>query len=227
MRSDVTLYIVAAFFFILAITSTFLFTDMTQIFWIVLSTTLGIILIGAGYSQRPIAKKPIKTLLPTTDASTPTDSITQEVQVEEVQVEEVQVEEVQVEEVQVEAFSFTESVSVETPQTVEDTPEESEAISEESTLPSAQEGQVSTVTAQDNAAVSTPVNPEEAKAEAPLTSVKGVREKRAAQLNALGIYTVKELSQTPLEVLTKNLKPISQKQAADLIEAAKQRLGQA
>ena len=212
MRSDVTLYIVAAFFFILAITSTFLFTDMTQIFWIVLSTTLGIILIGAGYSQRPIAKKPIKTLLPTTDASTPTDSITQEVQVEEVQVE---------------AFSFTESVSVETPQTVEDTPEESEAISEESTLPSAQEGQVSTVTAQDNAAVSTPVNPEEAKAEAPLTSVKGVREKRAAQLNALGIYTVKELSQTPLEVLTKNLKPISQKQAADLIEAAKQQLGQA
>lgn len=208
MRSDVTLYIVAAFFFILAITSAFLFTDMTQIFWIVLSTTLGGTFIGAGYSQRPVARKPIKTvLLTTTDVSTTTDSIAQEASVEEA--------------------SVTESVSLETPQTVDIITEEPGVISEESTLPSVQEEQVSTATTQDNDTVSTPVNPEEAKDELPLTSVKGVREKRAAQLNALGIYTVKELSQTTLEVLTKNLKPISQKQAADLIEAAKQQLNQA
>jgi predicted flap endonuclease-1-like 5' DNA nuclease len=220
MRSDVTLYIVATFFFALAITSIVLFTDMNRIFWIALSTTLGIIIIGAGYSQRPIAKKPIKTLptTTTTDETPSIEAITQEALVEEAPAEEALIAD----------SSVLESVSVDAPQTVETiAAEETAVLSEESMLPPLQEEQASTVTAQGTIAASTPVEPEEAKDEAPLTSVKGVREKRAAQLNALGIYTVKELSQASVETLAKNLKPISQKQAADLIEAAKQQLKQA
>jgi predicted flap endonuclease-1-like 5' DNA nuclease len=212
MRSDVTLYIVAAFFFALTIVSVDLFSDMNRLFWIALSLTLGIIFIGAGYSQRPKAKQPIKTLPATTDESTPAESTTQEAPVEEAPVED---------------SSFAESVSVDDAQTVEAHVEDVEVISEAPMVSSAQEEQVPAVTVQeDNTAVSAQVEPKEDQ-EMPLTNVKGVREKRAAQLNALGIHTVKELSQTSVENLTKNLRPISQKQAADLIEAAKQYLKQA
>ncbi|MCL2172478.1 MAG: helix-hairpin-helix domain-containing protein [Candidatus Bathyarchaeota archaeon] len=239
MRSDVTLYIVAAFFFTTAIAATVLFADMyTRLFWIALSITLGVITTGAGYTQKPIVLKPIKTLQTTTDESTPTQTITQENIAEEVSVKD---------------SPFTEPVPAETiQQTVEEetTPD---VISEEPTLSFTQEEQIPTVTAQDNVAdvaVTAQDNVADVAVtaqddlsvvaqddtiatmrveleEIPLTSVKGVREKRALQLNALGIYTVKELSQASVETLTKGLRPISPKQAGNLIEAAKQQLKQA
>ncbi|MDR0460148.1 MAG: helix-hairpin-helix domain-containing protein [Nitrososphaerota archaeon] len=228
MRSDVTLYIVAAFFFTTAIAATVLFADMyTRLFWIALSITLGVITTGAGYTQKPIVLKPIKTLQTTTDESTPTQTITQENIAEEVSVKD---------------SPFTEPVPAETiQQTVEEetTPD---VISEEPTLSFTQEEQIPTVTAQDNVADVAVTAQDDLSVvaqddtiatmrveleEIPLTSVKGVREKRALQLNALGIYTVKELSQASVETLTKGLRPISPKQAGNLIEAAKQQLKQA
>jgi predicted flap endonuclease-1-like 5' DNA nuclease len=54
-----------------------------------------------------------------------------------------------------------------------------------------------------------------------LTSVKGIGEKRASQLNSLGINTVEELANASVEDLAKNLK-VSPKIVAKWIEAAKQ-----
>jgi cytoskeletal protein RodZ len=211
MRSDVTLYIVATFFFILAITTAVLFTDITRVFWVSFTIILGILFIIAGYAQGPITKKPIKTLPPAIPTESPsTENIVQETPI--------------VEEVSVEDVSLIEPVSVETSQTTDAATEEIEPIKEEPTFtPSEQETIITTQnTNNDVETVSTQIVSEEA----PLTSVKGVREKRAAQLNALGIRTIKELSQTSVENLTKNLRPISPKQAADMIEAAKQYLKQ-
>ena len=214
MRSDVTLYIVAAFFFTLTLTATILFTEIDRIFWIILSTSLGILFIGAGYSQRPKTKTNIKTIpqtTPTTNESPPVEPITQEAPVDEAPVDGLP--------------SSVESVPAEGSQTsslVDAPAEETELINEESQSPPQEP--VSTVATQNNDTASTQVKQTEENNtddEVPLTNVKGVGEKRAAQLNALGINNAKELSQASAEDLAKNLK-ISPKIAAKLIEAAKQ-----
>ncbi|MCL2643176.1 MAG: helix-hairpin-helix domain-containing protein [Candidatus Bathyarchaeota archaeon] len=239
MRSDVTLYIVAAFFFTLTLTATILFTEIDRIFWIILSTSLGILFIGAGYSQRPKTKTNIKTIpqtTPTTNESPPVEPITQEAPVDEAPVDEAPVDEAPVDEAPVDEAPVDEAPVDGLPSSVESVPaegsqtsslvdapaEETELINEESQSPPQEP--VSTVATQNNDTASTQVKQTEENNtddEVPLTNVKGVGEKRAAQLNALGINNAKELSQASAEDLAKNLK-ISPKIAAKLIEAAKQ-----
>jgi predicted flap endonuclease-1-like 5' DNA nuclease len=55
----------------------------------------------------------------------------------------------------------------------------------------------------------------------PLTEVKGIGEKRATQLNALGINTVEELANAAPEEIAKSLK-ISPKIVAKWVYSAKQ-----
>ncbi|MDR2720134.1 MAG: hypothetical protein LBC03_04975 [Nitrososphaerota archaeon] len=222
MRSDVILYVMAVFFFALAFTSTVIFTDNTdRIFWMTLDISLGIAFLLAGYHQRPKAKKTIKTTPTTPDATTTTETIPQPTPVEETSVEEpsivkeTAVEEAPVEEAPVEEAPVTEPVPVEAAQTIGVSAETPEAIIE-APVSSATQEQISPVT--------TPVNEAPAQvgqAGSPLTNIKGVGEKRAAQLNALGITTAEELSQVSVEDLAKSLK-ISPKIAAKLVEAAKQ-----
>ena len=209
MRSDVTLYVVAALFFAIAIAASIIFTKPTdKIFWIVLSISLGGAVMGAGYSQKPKTIKPIKTV-PTTPTATPsTESATQLTPVEETLIEDVPVEDVPVEDVPVE------DVPVETHQAIDAHEETPDVV--EAQVSSVPQEQIPPVATQNNE-TSAPIEQEETS----LTSVKGVGEKRAAQLNALGINTVEDLAQVSVEDLAKNLK-ISPKIAAKLIEAAKQ-----
>jgi len=74
-------------------------------------------------------------------------------------------------------------------------------------------------------AIETPIKEEEAVVETAsktleLTSVKGIKEKRAAQLKALGINTVEELSTASPEKLAKKLK-ISPKFTESWVQNAK------
>jgi len=235
MRSDVTGYIVATFYFMLAIASLFIFTELTRIFWISLSTILGIIFIIAGYSQKPKTKKPIKTLPP---PITPEESTTQIIS-EETITQQTPPEE---EKVSVEESTPIETVPVETLQTETDTAtEETKTLTEEQTLPPPQEQEPTTITTpnnnsnddndnnnnnndEDKTTIPPPAQQIQTE-EMPLTSVEGIGEKRAAKLNDLGIHTIKELSQITIEDLAKNLN-IPHKTATKLIEAAKQQLQQ-
>ena len=217
MRSDVILYVMAVFFFALAFASTVIFTDNTdRIFWMTLDISLGIAFLLAGYHQRPKAKKTIKTTPITPDITTTTETIPQPTPVEEVSIEEPSiVKEADIEETPVEETPVTEPVPVETTPTIGVSVETPKDIIESPVSPATQE-QISPVTTQGNEA------PAQVGQEgSPLTNIKGVGEKRAAQLNALGITTAEELSQVSVEDLAKSLK-ISPKIAAKLVEAAKQ-----
>jgi len=224
MRSDVIWYIVAAFYFVLAIASSFIFTELNSIFWISLTTIIGIFFIIAGYSQRPKAKKPIKTLPPITpEESTDNteESITQQTPKEEETIKN---------------SSIAETMQIENPQTETEEPtEETKTLPEEPTLPPQEPEPTTTITTQNNndnkdeTTSTTQIKPDTEKTveteteEIPLTNVEGIGEKRAAKLNELGIHTIKELSQTPIDDLTKGLN-IPTKTATKLIEAAKQQL---
>jgi len=218
MRSDVTGYIVAAFYFVLAIASSFIFTELNSIFWISFSTILGIIFIIAGYSQRPKTKKPIKTLPPqiTPEESTTPNSeetITQQTPIEAEEAE-----------VSIEESTIAEAVPVEALQTETDAAtEETNNLTEEQTLPQ-QDQEHTTITTPDNNKDKT-IPTQTQTNETPLTNVEGIGEKRAAKLNELGIHTIKELSQITIEDLAKDLN-IPHKTATKLIEAAKQQLQQ-
>ena len=209
MRSDVILYVVAAFFFALAIVSTVKLTGTDRLIWMALDIGLGIILLIGGYHQRPKTKKTVKTLSNTPVVTPPSETTTQLTPVEETQLESSEVKKSETEEAPVE------EAPVETSQTIGASVEASESIVEAPVSSTLQE-QISSVTIQDN---ETPAQVEQEGL--PLTDIKGVGEKRAAQLNALGITTAEELSLASVEDLAKGLK-ISPKVAAKLVEAAKQ-----
>ena len=218
MRSDVILYVVAAIFFVLSIISIILFSDTERFIWIILNVALGIISIGSGYYLRPKPTPTIKTISPT-----PAEPVTQPTTVEPTPVldepiteaisEEPTIDESIVDEAPVEETPIAESVPDETTQTIDAPTETAETLNKTTVTP---QQEPTPTTTQDN---KTPIQAEQE--ETPLTNVKGIGEKRAAQLNALGINTAKELAQTSIDDLAKNLN-ISPKIAAKLIEAAKQ-----
>ena len=220
MRSDVILYVVAAIFFALSILSIILFPDPERFIWIILNVVLGIISIGSGYYLRPKPKPTIKKI-----SQIPIEQVTQSTTVESTSAIEDPITEsipkepttikepVVIDEAQIEETPPTESVPVEITQTTETTTETTEPLKE--TITSPQQEPTLQIT-QDN---KTPAQAEQE--ETPLTNIKGIGEKRAAQLNALGINTAKKLAQTSADDLAKSLK-ISPKIAAKLIEAAKQ-----
>jgi len=221
MRSDVILYVVAAIFFALSIISIILFSGTERFIWIILNVALGIISIGSGYYLRPKPTLTIKTISPATAESItptttvePTSILEEPVMTESIPQEPSTNKEPIIEEAPIDETPNVESVPDETSQTIE-TPETVEPIGETISSPQQEPTPIPTST-QDN---KTPIQAEQE--ETPLTNVKGIGEKRAAQLNALGINTAKELAQTSIDDLAKNLN-ISPKIAAKLIEAAKQ-----
>ncbi|MCL2134409.1 MAG: helix-hairpin-helix domain-containing protein [Candidatus Bathyarchaeota archaeon] len=173
--------------------------------WIIAAIVIAILVIGVGYSQRPKTKKNIKTIQTTPNAITNTESSIQQTPTTEVLVEETVSEEILGEK-----QTVTKPVSVEPTQTMETAEFTNETITTHT-----QQEEMPTVTIQN---IEVPVQVEQ---EISLTNVKGVGEKRAIQLNALGINNAKELAQASVEDLAMNLK-ISPKIAAKLIEAAKQ-----
>ncbi|MGD6934643.1 MAG: helix-hairpin-helix domain-containing protein [Candidatus Bathyarchaeia archaeon] len=194
MRSDVTLYVVAAFFFALTVTSAVIFQEAERSLWIVSTAVLGILSVGLGYYQRPKTKSSIQKMQTPTVEPAPTESIVQPATVEA--------------ETPIEQATVTEATPLITTPVIETTVEtiapviETPAPPEESPAKTAQ-----------NETASTP--------EAALTNVKGIGEKRASQLNALGIKTVEELANASVEELAKSLK-VSPKIVAKWVEAAKQ-----
>jgi predicted flap endonuclease-1-like 5' DNA nuclease len=185
MRSDVTLYIVAAFFFILTVTSAVIFNDAERSLWIVSTAVLGTLSVGLGYYQRPKPKNTQKlqaapvASIPSVEQAT---VLVQEAPIEQVPI----IQAAPAEEMQGNQTPVKEKVpNVETP------PQETEAV------------------------------PVEQQTISVLTTVKGIGEKRAAQLNSLGINTVDELAKASVHDLASNLK-VSPKIVAKWVEAAKQ-----
>jgi predicted flap endonuclease-1-like 5' DNA nuclease len=74
---------------------------------------------------------------------------------------------------------------------------------------------------QESPIIQTETAPIQQPAESPLTKVKGIGEKRAAQLNALGIKTVDDLAKASVDEIAKSLK-VSPKIVAKWVEGAKQ-----
>ena len=73
MRSDVTLYVVAAFFFVLTIASAVIFQQEERSLWMVSTAVIGILSLSLGVYQRP------KTKSTTQKTQTVTQSTQQEV----------------------------------------------------------------------------------------------------------------------------------------------------
>jgi predicted flap endonuclease-1-like 5' DNA nuclease len=182
MRSDIVLYIVAAFFFALTISAAVIITQEERSLWIVSTAVLGFLSVGLGYYQRPQAN--VRTQ---TSAQTKILSQTEEVSV------------VEAANPTVEAPQVTE-VTIQQP-TIEQTP----SIIETQSAP---------IITQEITQTPQPT-------ESPLTKVKGIGEKRATQLNAIGISTVEELAKSSVDEVAKNLK-VSPKIVAKWVEAAKQ-----
>ncbi len=77
------------------------------------------------------------------------------------------------------------------------------------------------IVTQETSAAQTETAPIQQLIESPLTKVKGIGEKRVAQLNAIGINTVDELAKSSIDEIAKNLK-VSPKIVAKWVEAAEQ-----
>jgi predicted flap endonuclease-1-like 5' DNA nuclease len=212
MRSDYALYIVAAFFFILTAISAILIVEVERSLWMVATAVLGLLSVGLGYYQRPKAIVPTQTVSQAVTAVEPVAPEPQAAPVEapapafeaptlvEEKATEIQTEPVMPE---VEAAPAIEAPpEIETPiqPPVMETPPVIEAPAP--------------IVLQEPEAV-----PEETVS--PLTKVKGIGEKRATQLNALGISTVAELAQASPQGIAKSLK-ISPKIVAKWVDEAKQ-----
>ncbi len=194
MRSDVTLYVVAVFFFALTIASAFIFNEAERSLWIVSTAVLGILSVGLGYYQRPKAKVSIQKMQKAPVATVPAESIVQPVSVQV--------------ETQSEQAAIIETVPVGTAEIEAARP---------TVEPLASEEQASIEITQAEAAAA----PVEKQVETALTNVKGIGEKRAAQLNSLGINTVEELANASVADVAESLK-VSAKIVAKWVEAAKQ-----
>jgi len=183
MRSDLTLYVVAVFFFALTVTSAIIFQQEERSLWMVSTAFIGILSLSLGVYQRP------KTKSVTQKIQTISESNTQTVVVQT--------------ETPFEQTPIIETVATETVQTIEAPAEPSAPKMPKEKAENLPQTEAAPVEA------------------APLTNVKGIGEKRAAQLNALGINTAAELSKASVEELAKQLK-ISPKIVAKWVEAAKQ-----
>jgi predicted flap endonuclease-1-like 5' DNA nuclease len=199
MRSDVTLYVVAAFFFVLTVTSAVIFNDAERSLWIVSTAVLGTLSAGLGYYQRPKPKS-IQKLQAATVAS----------------ISSVEPATVPVQETHIEQATIIQSAHAEeTP--VNQTPVKETAQIVQTPAPVAPQEQAPIETSPQK----TEATPDELHTVSALTTVKGIGEKRAAQLYSLGINTVEELAKASVDDLASKLK-VSPKIVAKWVEAAKQ-----
>jgi predicted flap endonuclease-1-like 5' DNA nuclease len=199
MRSDITLYIVAAFFFIITAISAILIVEAERSLWIITTAVLGILSVGLGYSQRSRAIVPAQTVKQATISAEPIAIAPQTAPVEE-KAPEIQA-----------APTIEATPVIETPIQPLDT--ETQPVIEAPPAP---------IIPQEPApAIQTETAPNETAQESPLTKIKGIGEKRATQLNALGISTIEELAKASAEDVAKSLK-ISPKIVAKWVDGAKQ-----
>jgi len=202
MRSDVTLYVVAAFFFVLTVTSALIFNDAERSLWIISTAVLGTLSAGLGYYQRPKPKS-IQKMQATPVASIP--SVEQTAETVPVQAE-----------APIEQAPIIQTAPVEEPQVIQ-TPVKEAVPIVETPAPMAPQEQAPI----EKPSQETEVSPVEQQTVSVLTTVKGIGDKRASQLNSLGINTVEELAKASVEDLAKKLN-VSPKIVAKWVEAAKQ-----
>jgi len=202
MRSDFALYIVAAFFLILTAISAILIVEAERSLWMVTTAVLGLLSVGLGYYQRPKAIVPPQNV---SQAVTVNEPVAQEPQAAPIEAPTPVAEAPLVEEKVPEIQS---APTIEAPPAIE-TPIQPPVIE----TPPVIEAPAPTVLQKPEAV------PEETVS--PLTKVKGIGEKRATQLNALGINTVAELTQASTQDIAKSLK-ISPKIVAKWVDDAKQ-----
>jgi predicted flap endonuclease-1-like 5' DNA nuclease len=179
MRSDYLFYLLAVVFFLIATTSIALVDDPTgKTLWATSAVILGLVSAGIGYYQRPKVKVAIAT--------------TSEVKPAEL-----------------DDTHVKESPPAETVE------KQSESIAEPVTTPSIPTQEVAPIQvptptptpANVPTPVETPAPAVEAhpQAKSELMSIKGINEKRAAQLEALGINGIADLANASAEDLAKNL----------------------
>lgn len=209
MRSDYAMYIVAVFFFILTAISAILIVEVERSLWMVATAVLGLLSVGLGYYQKPKAIVPTKTV---SQAVTAVEPVAPEPQAAPIE-------------------ASTPAIEIPTP--VEEKAPEIQATPAIEAPPEIEMPiQPSVIDTQPvieaPPAPTAPQEPEVVQAQtaleetaSPLTKVKGIGEKRATQLNALGINTVAELAQASPQDIANSLK-ISPKIVAKWVEGAKQ-----
>ena len=228
MRLDITLYVLAIVFFMIALLSVVLLEGTKQSLWVITTGLLGTLSLGLGFVQRPktakmvnpsqtatievpappaaVTTQPTETLPPPPPAPemTPT-AVAQPIETSQPAPETSavtitqQIENVQPQEQQLPAVQ---APALETPAV----PEKVVAVEMKVAEP------VNTAVPQQVAEVTV---------ESPLMRVSGIGEKRAAQLNALGINTLDDLANASTKDIAKSLK-VSPKIVAKWIAGAKQ-----
>lgn len=213
MRSDFALYIVAAFFFILTAISAILIVEAERSLWIITTAVLGILSVGLGYYQRPRAIVPAPAVQQATIPAEPIAPAPQTVPVEAAPT----VAQAPVEEKDPEIQAAPSMPVVEAPPVIE-TPIQP-SVTE--TQPVIEAPSAPTIPQEPAPVIQTETAPTETAMESPLTTIKGIGEKRATQLNALGINTIEELAKASTGDVAKSLK-ISPKIVAKWVDGAKQ-----
>lgn len=185
MRLDYGLYIVAALLFTITVFSAVLIVEIERSLWVVTTAALGILALGLGYYQRPRAI--VSTQLPPPPVTEPTavKMIPQEMQAETFYVPVEEKVEVKVD--KIEAPAETTPI-IEAPPVIEAPIQPPIIEAPQITQPPASQ-----------ASEAVPV-------ESPLIKIKGIGEKRANQLNALGINTIDELAKASAQDIAKSLK---------------------
>lgn len=209
MRSDYAMYIVAAFFFILTAISAILIVEVERSLWMVATAVLGLLSVGLGYYQKPKAIVPTKTV---SQAVTAVEPVAPEPQAAPIEAPTPAVEAPTPVEEKAPEIQATPAIEA-TPEI--EIPIQPSVIETQPVI----EAPPAPTTPQEPEAVQAQTAPEETAS--PLTKVKGIGEKRATQLNALGINTVAELAQASPQEIAKSLK-ISPKIVDKWVEGAKQ-----
>lgn len=189
MRLDYGLYIVAALLFTITVFSAVLIVEIERSLWVVTTAALGILALGLGYYQRPRAI--VSTQLPPPPVTEPTavKMIPQEMQAETFYVPVEEKVEVKVDEIEAPAET---TPIIEAPPVIEAPIQPPIIEAPQITQPPASQ-----------ASEAVPV---ETVVESPLIKIKGIGEKRANQLNALGINTIDELAKASAQDIAKSLK---------------------
>lgn len=203
MRSDYALYGVAVVFFIVAgVCLAFLSGDQRSL-TVVSTIVLGLLSIGLGYSQRP---KTATTTQPATETTTPTTQPTKAQEKTKTEISSVQIPRGEAEIIVAPVTAIQEKPEpaiqplMEIPPPAEQAPSAPTVLSETPTL---------------------------AQPPAPtieLTRIKGIKEKRAAQLRSLGISNANDLAKASADDIADKLK-ISTKIVEKWVKEAKQLSG--
>ena len=214
MRLDISLYVLAIVFFMISLLSVVLLEGTMQTIWLIATVILGIVSLCLGFVQKPknavsglpappaTPVQPTENLPPPPEPETPAPTLTTPPIENPPQTASEPITTATV-------VSQTETIPVQVPQ-------------EEPKMPA----QIEPVTATETKMLE-PINvevPQEVAAAgsvgSPLMQVSGIGEKRAAQLNALGIKTVDDLANASTQEVAESLK-VSPKIVSKWVSGAK------